>query len=78
MTQAGESRENAYRLVQRNAMKVWETFRTQGNAGEGAFTDLLLKDADVTARLSEGQIKDMFDDEYHLKHVETIFARVFT
>ncbi len=77
LTQAGEQRESAYRLVQRNAMKVWEQFRTQGNAGEGAFLDLLLQDADVTALLSEQQIRDMFDDEYHTKFVDVIFGRVF-
>ncbi len=78
LTQAGEQRESAYRLVQRNAMKVWELFRTQGNAGEGSFLTLLLADKDVTALLSEQQIRDMFDDDYHLKHVDTIFSRVFT
>jgi len=77
LTQAGEQRESAYRLVQRNAMKVWELFRTQGDAGDGAFLDLLLKDEDVRALLSEDQIRDMFDDGYHMKHVETIFKRVF-
>ena len=77
LTQAGEQRESAYRLVQRNAMKVWELFRTQGNAGEGSFLNLLLADKDVTALLSEQQIRDMFDDEYHMKHVDTIFKRVF-
>ena len=78
LTQAGEQRESAYRLVQRNAMKVWEMFRTQGDAGEGAFQNLILADKDVMALLSEDQVRDMFDDEYHTKHVETIFARVFT
>ncbi|WP_017930750.1 adenylosuccinate lyase [Robiginitomaculum antarcticum] len=77
LTQAGESRETAYSLVQRNAMQVWELFRTQGDAGEGAFLNLLLKDDDVRARLSEDQIRSMFDDEYHTKHVDTIFSRVF-
>ncbi|RKQ71482.1 adenylosuccinate lyase [Litorimonas taeanensis] len=77
LTQAGEQRESAYRLVQRNAMKVWEMFRTQGNAGEGAFLNLILSDQDVMALLSEDQVRAMFDDEYHLKHVDTIFARVF-
>jgi len=77
LTQAGVSREDSYRLVQRNAMKVWEMFRTQGDAGEGAFLNLLLADKDVTSRLSEDQIRSMFDDEYHTKHVETIFNRVF-
>ncbi|MEP3891699.1 MAG: adenylosuccinate lyase [Hellea sp.] len=78
LTQAGEQRESAYRLVQRNAMQVWEMFRTQGDAGEGAFLELLLKDTDVMNLLSEEQVRSMFDDEYHLKHVDTIFARVFS
>ena len=77
LTQAGEQRESAYRLVQRNAMKVWEMFRTEGNAGDGAFLGLLLKDKDVTALLSETQIHDMFDDGYHMKFVDVIFDRVF-
>lgn len=78
LTQAGEQRESAYRLVQRNAMKVWEIFRTSGNAGEGAFTALLLKDPEVSGLLSEAKIKAMFDDEYHLKHVDDIFSRIFS
>ncbi len=77
LTQAGEQRESAYRLVQRNAMKVWEMFRTEGNAGEGSFLNLLLADKDVTALLSDKQIHDMFDDEYHTKFVDVIFDRVF-
>ncbi len=77
LTQAGEQRETAYRLVQRNAMKVWEQFRVEGNAGEGSFLNLILDDKDVMARLSETQVRDMFDDEYHTKHVDTIFQRVF-
>ncbi|WP_371397885.1 adenylosuccinate lyase [Fretibacter rubidus] len=77
LTQAGVSREDSYRLVQRNAMKVWEMFRTGGNAGEGAFLNLLLSDKDVTEHLSDSQIRSMFDDEYHTKHVQTIFDRVF-
>lgn len=77
LTQAGVSREESYSLVQRNAMQVWELFRTGGNAGEGAFLNLLLKDEDVMARLSEAQVRSMFDDEYHMKHVDTIFSRVF-
>ena len=78
LTQAGVSREDSYSLVQRNAMQVWELFRTGGNAGEGAFLNLLLKDKDVMARLSEDQVRSMFDDEYHMKHVDTIFSRVFS
>jgi len=53
LTQAGVSREESYSLVQRNAMQVWELFRTGGNAGEGAFLNLLLKDKDVMSRLSD-------------------------
>ncbi|MET4128167.1 adenylosuccinate lyase [Roseovarius sp. MBR-6] len=69
LTQAGVSREDAYRLVQRNALKVWETgvdFRTE-----------LLNDPEVTAALSPAEIDEKFDLGYHTKHVDTIFARVF-
>ncbi len=69
LTQKGVSRENAYRLVQRNAMKVWEEgkdFRTE-----------LLNDPDVRAVLDEDEINEKFDLGYHTKHVDTIFARVF-
>jgi adenylosuccinate lyase len=69
LTQAGVSREDAYRLVQRNALKVWETgcdFRTE-----------LLADPEVTAALSPAEIDEKFDLGYHTKHVDTIFARVF-
>jgi len=69
LTQAGVSREDAYRLVQRNAMKVWE----QGMD----FLEELLADKDVRAALSEEQIRDKFDLGYHTKHVDTIFRRVF-
>ncbi|XHC00791.1 adenylosuccinate lyase [Nitratireductor sp. ac15] len=69
LTQAGVSREDAYRLVQRNAMKVWE---------EGAdFLEELLGDKDVRAALSEEDIREKFDLGYHTKHVNTIFERVF-
>ncbi|WP_111559094.1 adenylosuccinate lyase [Paracoccus sediminilitoris] len=69
LTQAGVSREDSYRLVQRNAMKVWE---------KGAdFKTELLGDADVTAALSPAQIEEKFDLGYHTKHVDTIFKRVF-
>jgi adenylosuccinate lyase len=69
LTQAGMSREDAYRLVQRNAMEVW--------AGKGDFPTLLKADKDVAALLSPAQIDAAFDDTYHLKHVDTIFKRVF-
>ncbi|GGD90974.1 adenylosuccinate lyase [Aureimonas endophytica] len=69
LTQAGLSREDSYRLVQRNAMKVWE---------QGAdFLTELLADPEVTAALPEAELREKFDLGYHTKHVETIFARVF-
>jgi adenylosuccinate lyase len=69
LTQAGVSREDAYKLVQRNAMKVWE----QGKD----FKTELLADPDVLAALSAEEIEDKFDLGYHTKHVDTIFKRVF-
>jgi len=69
LTQAGVSREDAYRLVQRNAMKVWE----QGKD----FQEELLADQDVVGALGEAKIRESFDLNYHLKHVDTIFKRVF-
>src|SRR5471032_749919 len=69
LTQKGVAREDAYRLVQRNAMKVWE--------GEHEFLALLKADKDVSAKLSAKEIDDNFDLGYHLKHVDTIFKRVF-
>ena len=71
LTQAGVSREDAYRLVQRNAMKVWES------DGELSLLELLKADSEVTAALSPAEIEAKFDLDYHLKHVDTIFARVF-
>ncbi len=69
LTQAGVSREDSYRLVQRNAMKVWE---------KGAdFKTELLADPEVTRALSPAEIEEKFDLGYHTKHVDTIFARVF-
>jgi adenylosuccinate lyase len=69
LTQKGASREDAYRLVQRNAMPVWR--------GEGDFQALLKQDADVKNYLSDAEIEEKFDLGYHLKHVDTIFKRVF-
>ena len=69
LTQAGVSREDAYRLVQRNAMPVWR--------GEGQFLDLLKKDKDVSAALSDEALEGLFNLDYHLKQVDTIFERVF-
>lgn len=71
LTQNGVSREDAYRLVQRNAMKVWES------DGQLMLLDLLKADEEVTAALSDAQLEERFDLEYHFKHVDTIFARVF-
>ena len=73
LTQAGMSREDAYAAVQRNAMEVW---RMAGDRA-GAFARLLKADPDVSSRLSPGEIDAMFDDFYHLKHVDAIFERVF-
>ncbi|MGK9050866.1 adenylosuccinate lyase [Neorhizobium petrolearium] len=69
LTQAGVSREDAYRLVQRNAMKVWEKGKD--------FLEELLGDQEVRAALSEEDIREKFDLGYHTKHVDTIFKRVF-
>jgi adenylosuccinate lyase len=71
LTQAGLSREESYALVQRNAMKVWES------DGELSLLDLLKADPDVSSRLSTGELDALFDLDYHLKHVDTIFDRVF-
>ena len=72
LTQAGITRDDAYRLVQRNAMKVWES------DGRTSLLELLKADQEVTAALSEEQLEEKFDLAYHFKHVDTIFARVFT
>jgi adenylosuccinate lyase len=71
LTQAGVSREDSYVLVQRNAMKVWES------DGQLSLLELLKADPDVTKALSPQEIEEKFDLGYHLKHVDTIFARVF-
>jgi adenylosuccinate lyase len=69
LTQKGAPREDAYRYVQRNAMKVWK--------GDSDFPALLKADADVRKYLSDAEIDENFDLGYHLKHVDTIFKRVF-
>jgi adenylosuccinate lyase len=69
LTQKGVSREDAYALVQRNAMPVWR--------GEGDFRTLLGEDKEVSAKLSAQELDELFDLTYHLKHVDTIFRRVF-
>lgn len=69
LVEAGCSREDSYRLVQRNAMVTW----SEGKP----FMDLLLADADIMAKLTAEQVKDLFDLEYHTKRVDEIFSRVF-
>ena len=69
LTQKGVSREEAYRLVQRNAMIAWR--------GEGDFSDLLKADLDITAHLPSDALDGLFDLSYHTKHVDTLFERVF-
>ena len=69
LTQKGASREDSYKLVQRNAMPVWR--------GEGDFKTLLKNDPDVKKYLTDAEIDEQFDLGYHLKHVDTIFRRVF-
>ena len=69
LTQKGVSREDAYRMVQRNAMEVW--------AGNGNYLDLLKADTDVQNALSDAEIEALFDLDQHFKHVDTIFDRVF-
>ena len=69
LTQKGVAREDAYAIVQRNAMKVWQ--------GEGDFLSFLTADKDVRKHLSEAELKANFDLDHHLRHVDTIFERVF-
>src|SRR4051795_7905930 len=71
LTQAGLSREESYALVQRNAMKVWES------DGQLSLLELLKADPEVSIRLSSDELGRLFDLGYHLKHVDTIFDRVF-
>jgi adenylosuccinate lyase len=69
LTQAGIAREDAYRLVQKNAMRTWN--------GEGALLDLLKADPEVAGKIAPEKLAAMFDLAYHLKQVDTIFRRVF-
>ena len=69
MTQAGMDREAAYKVVQRNAMEVWK--------GGHQFLDLLKSDTDIKKYLQSKDLESLFDFDYHTKHVDTIFARVF-
>ena len=69
LTQKGVSREDAYRLVQRSAMRAWQ--------GGGGLKDLLKADPEVTRWLEPAELEALFDLEYHFKEVDTVFARVF-
>ena len=71
LTQAGISREDSYRLVQRNAMKVWES------DGQLSLLDLLQADPEVAARIAPDELAEHFDNDHHFKAIDTIFARVF-
>ena len=69
LTQKGVSRENAYLYVQRNAMKIW--------AEGGSYLDKLKDDKDVSAHLSDEDLRNLFDLKQHFQHVDMIFKRVF-
>jgi adenylosuccinate lyase len=69
LTQKGISREEAYALTQRNAMKVWD----EG----GEYRDLVMNDKNINSRLSNEEIERIFDVKYYLRNVEKVFARVF-
>jgi adenylosuccinate lyase len=69
LVDAGMLRDDAYAVVQRNALPVWE--------GKGDFREALLNDPEVTAKLSREKIDDLFDLSHHMKYVDTIFKRVF-
>lgn len=77
----GISREDAYKIVQRNAMKVWADLQQGKSAlndkGESLFLQNLLSDEDLRAKLSENEIRACFDYSYYTKNVDKIFARVF-
>ena len=72
LTQAGVSREDAYAIVQRNAMKVWDS------RGRKQFLDVLKKDAAVTKALSAKQLKAIFDAKYYIRHSNAILKRAFS
>ena len=71
LTQAGLSREDSYALVQRHAMKVWQS------DGALSLLDLLRADRQVTDRLSSDELDSLFDLGYHLRRIDAIFERVF-
>lgn len=81
LPKAGVSREDAYRIVQRNAMKVWEEIQhskaTTNEKGESLYLQYLLEDEELRASLSEQQIRECFNYDYYTKNVDKIFSRVF-
>ena len=81
LPKAGVSREEAYKIVQRNAMKVWEKIQegesTTNEKGESLYLQYLLNDKDLAKSLSEKQIRECFNFEYYTKNVDNIFKRVF-
>ena len=74
LTQKGASREDAYEMVQKNAMKVWETPTSKRS---GLFKKLLIQDKEIISNISEDEINKQFDYKYHTKNIDTIFKRVF-
>jgi adenylosuccinate lyase len=81
LPKAGVSREDAYKIVQRNAMKVWEDLQKGKPAinenGDSLFLEYLLKDDELREYLDESQIRDCFNYDYYTKNVDKIFERVF-
>jgi adenylosuccinate lyase len=69
LTQKGMSREGAYKVVQDNAMNAWR--------GNGAFVDFLKDSSEIANFMTHEEIESLFDIDYHTKHVDTIFSRVF-
>ncbi|MRJ02075.1 MAG: adenylosuccinate lyase [Epsilonproteobacteria bacterium] len=81
LTKAGVSREDAYKIVQRNAMKVWESIQ-EGKAplnekGESLFLQYLLEDGELTEKIAPQRIREFFDYDYYTKNVEKIYKRVY-
>ena len=74
LTQKGASRENAYEMVQSNAMKVWET---EESKRKDVYKNLLKNDIQVRGFLSESEIENLFNLDQHFKHIDTIYNRVF-
>jgi adenylosuccinate lyase len=81
LPKAGVSREDAYKIVQRNAMKVWDEIKqgkpTTNEEGESLYLGHLLADEELRSKLSEEQIRECFNFDYYTKNVDAIFKRVF-